>query len=230
MAKGSDCISHLQSCKTGTIAVIANGLKTCYPKEHSFLLDKIVDYNGCIISEYSYNKQPTKLSFLQRNKIIAGLSISTLIMRARQIKCGTMATANYARQFDKNIYTFLPKNGENLGNKWLLENNYATEIFSLEELKYNLLIDTIKQNEKIDNQQLNKDKDNKNLLFNIDIDLNDKKEIEKEINNILQQKNFKKITISNLIKVYNLILKNNPEFYNNNFIKRILFEKLKILK
>ena len=66
-----------------------------------YLLDKIIDNEGLVISIFPYNEEPKKYNFLKRNSVISDLSDSVVIGRAREIKCGTMSTANYAKQANK---------------------------------------------------------------------------------------------------------------------------------
>lgn len=225
LAFGSDSIVHLNSYKTGTIAVLANGLGNCYPQENKNFIDNIIENNGCIVSEYAFDDKPMEYTFLQRDRLIAGVSISTLIMRARQQKCGTIATANYAKKYNRKIYTILPKQGECMGNQWLLNNNYAEKITNIEDLKYQLFIDMFDlANNIIDKNKQNNTKKQQQLFHN-ELAENDKQSISLEIHKIIKLKRLALITTNNIIKTYNTICGINTNL-DSNITKQILIEML----
>ena len=75
----------------GTIAVIAGGIDNIYPPENKKLFEEIAE-NGLIIAENPYGTPPTAKSFPQRNRIISGLCMSTVIMEANLKSGGTLNT------------------------------------------------------------------------------------------------------------------------------------------
>jgi len=105
LAKGIDTIAHASALKSDkrTIAVLPSGIQRIYPKENENLARKIIEKEGLLISEYPSRTRPTKFSFIQRNRITAGLSFAVLVVEA-QIKSGTMHTVNFAREQEKTIY------------------------------------------------------------------------------------------------------------------------------
>lgn len=105
LAKGIDAIAHASALKSGkgTIAVLPSGIERIYPKENENLAKKIIEKEGLLISEYPNKTRPTKFSFIQRNRITAGLSFAVLVIEA-QMKSGTMHTVNFAREQEKTIY------------------------------------------------------------------------------------------------------------------------------
>ena len=84
MARGIDQCSH-QGALTipygRTIAVLGCGLDVDYPKASSKLKEKIIE-QGVMMSEYGLGTQPLSRNFPQRNRIIAGLSLATLVIQA----------------------------------------------------------------------------------------------------------------------------------------------------
>jgi len=105
LAKGIDTFAHISALKSGktTIAVLPSGIEKIYPKENENLTKKIIENNGLLISEYPSKTKPTKFSFIQRNRITAGLSFAVLVIEA-QIKSGTMHTVRFAQEQGKTIY------------------------------------------------------------------------------------------------------------------------------
>jgi DNA processing protein len=105
LAKGIDSFAHSSALKhnRGTIAVLPSGIDRIYPKESENLARKIIEKDGLIISEYPNKTKPTKFSFIQRNRITAGLSSAVLVIEA-QMKSGTMHTVRFAEEQNKTIY------------------------------------------------------------------------------------------------------------------------------
>jgi DNA processing protein len=105
MAYGIDSISHRAAINNGgtTYAVIASGLDKIQPKlQHKFAED-IVNSGGAIISEYKFGTSSWQGNFLQRNRIIAGISKATLIVESAY-KGGALNTANLADHFSRPVF------------------------------------------------------------------------------------------------------------------------------
>ena len=104
MARGIDGIAHQSTMdnKGHTIAVLGSGIEYCYPLRHRHLYEEMKK-NHLIISEYPLMTAPKQQMFPFRNRIVAGLSKSVLVIEARQ-KSGTMITAGYALEQGKEVY------------------------------------------------------------------------------------------------------------------------------
>jgi DNA processing protein len=105
MALGVDAIAHA-SCldnKGKTIAVLGNGVDLPFPRENQSLYQEILEKGGVIISEYPPSVNPTKGSFLARNRIIAALSLGVLIPEAAE-GSGSLTTAAHAKKLGKPIF------------------------------------------------------------------------------------------------------------------------------
>lgn len=105
LARGIDSLAHSAALKSdkGTIAVLPCGIERIYPKENENMAKKIIEKQGMVISEYPSKTKPTKFSFIQRDRITAGLSCAVLVIEAR-MKSGTMHTVNFAKEQGKTIY------------------------------------------------------------------------------------------------------------------------------
>ncbi|MDD5750861.1 MAG: DNA-processing protein DprA [Candidatus Pacebacteria bacterium] len=107
MALGIDTWAHKGALENNgrTIAILGAGLgeKTIFPRQNLKLARAILEKNGCLISEYPPEYPAAKFTFLERNRIIAGISEGVLIVEAK-IKSGALNTAAWARKQGKKIF------------------------------------------------------------------------------------------------------------------------------
>ncbi len=105
LALGIDAKSH-EGCleaKGQTLAVLGNGLDYFYPKTNAKLAEKILATRGAIISEYPLGAPIKNYHFLERNRIVSGLSRGVLIIEAPQ-KSGALATAKFALDQNREVF------------------------------------------------------------------------------------------------------------------------------
>jgi DNA processing protein len=103
-AYGIDAAAHrgaLQSERGPTVAVLACGLDTAYPRGHEQLLARIAD-SGLVISELPVGSAPTRARFLVRNRLIAALSAGTVAVEAAR-RSGSLATVERARALGREV-------------------------------------------------------------------------------------------------------------------------------
>lgn len=105
LAYGVDSIAHEACLDIGgtTIAVMANGLHTVYPKRHLQLAHRIVKEGGAIVSEYAAGVEPRPYYFLARNRIVSGLADAVLVTEATD-KSGTFSTVAHAISQNKEVF------------------------------------------------------------------------------------------------------------------------------
>lgn len=106
MADGVDQAAHALSIKhkIPTIAVLGWWLNHFLKWANRHIVHSILENGGLILSEYKVNFVPTKYSFPQRNRIIAGLSDIVFLPEAGE-KSGSLITADFANQSNRPVYT-----------------------------------------------------------------------------------------------------------------------------
>ncbi len=108
MALGVDGAAHqgaLDGAHDGhiaTIAVVGTGLDRVYPKQHRALAQHIATH-GLLLSEYPLGTPPLAANFPQRNRIISGLSLGTLVVEAA-LQSGSLITARMALEQGKDVF------------------------------------------------------------------------------------------------------------------------------
>ena len=114
MAIGIDSFAHIGCVEEGTgntIAVLPSGLNRIYPQENEKLFKDILDNNGLIVTEYEENEEADSKKFLERNRIVSGLAIGTLVVEGGH-RSGTSVTAKLTKKQEKNIFC-IPSSLEN---------------------------------------------------------------------------------------------------------------------
>jgi DNA processing protein len=104
LARGIDGVAHKTALEFSgrTIAVLGSGVDRIYPPEHRKLAAKIVG-NGSLISAYAPGTPPEASHFPPRNRIIAGLSLATIVVEADK-RSGALITANYALEQGREVF------------------------------------------------------------------------------------------------------------------------------
>ena len=99
LAIGIDSISHIS---------LGAGFNNIYPKENKELFNKILENNGCVISEYPPEEKVNTKNFQRRNEIISALAFGVLVIEAGY-RSGSTITANLAFKQGKKVFS-IPSN------------------------------------------------------------------------------------------------------------------------
>lgn len=103
MALGIDGVAHQAVLDVGgsTVAVMGCGLDTIYPARHRGLFEEIAN-QGCILSEYPLGVSVSRYTFPQRNRLVSGLSLGSVIIEAAE-RSGTLITARLAMEQNRSV-------------------------------------------------------------------------------------------------------------------------------
>lgn len=168
LARGIDSFAHFSAVKNKrrTIAVLGTALdkENFYPKENLKLAEEILKNNGLIISEYAPGSKTGPYAFAERNRLIAGLSLGTLMIEAREKSGSLITAANTLEQGKKlfvvpgNIHSLLSKGGH------ALIKNGAKLVESGEDILRELKIDYLPNIIKSDKPTLSYGNDEEKIL------------------------------------------------------------------
>jgi len=103
LARGIDAAAHIGALEVGgTIAVLANGVNKYYPASNR-RLQREIEENGCILSEYPVDTDPVPGFFPARNRIISGMSRGVLVVEAAE-RSGSLITADFALEQGRDVF------------------------------------------------------------------------------------------------------------------------------
>ncbi len=111
LAFGIDGAGHEGCLAThggSAIAVLAGGLATVHPRNHEYLARKILAADGVLVSEYPFHEPPFARRFIERNRLVSGLSRGILVIEAPE-GSGALSTARFAFEQNRDVFV-LPGN------------------------------------------------------------------------------------------------------------------------
>jgi len=136
LAYGVDICAHKTALDAGlpTIAVVGHGMDRIYPAAHRSTAVKLLS-NGALLTEYLSKTNPDRPNFVQRNRIIAGLSDALVVVESA-VRGGALITADIANDYNRDVFAFPGRITDELsgGCNALIKNNKASLIESADDL------------------------------------------------------------------------------------------------
>jgi len=103
-ARGIDTATHqgALSAKGRTIAVLGTGINLVTPPENAKLFEQIAA-SGALVTQFPFNRPADKQSFPIRNRIVAGMTLGTVVVEAN-LTSGALITANFATEYGRQVF------------------------------------------------------------------------------------------------------------------------------
>ncbi len=136
LAYGIDITAHQSSLEFGlpTIGILGSGLGNIYPNTHYSIAQKMLEQGG-LISEFLHFTKPDRENFPMRNRILAALSDSVLVVETAE-QGGSMITANIAEEYNKDVFAVPGRVSDKYskGCNLLIKNNKAALVENATDL------------------------------------------------------------------------------------------------
>lgn len=103
-ARGIDTAAH-QGALAGqgrTVAVLGTGINLVFPPENRELFERIAA-RGAVMTQYPFNRKGDKQSFAIRNRIVAGMTLGTVVVEAN-LASGALITSNFANDYGRQVF------------------------------------------------------------------------------------------------------------------------------
>lgn len=137
LALGIDKEVHEQSIhfQKPTIAVLAHGFQHLYPAKNRKLSERILQEGGSLLTEFNSSRKPDRENFIQRNRIVAGISPSTIVVETG-FGGGSVSTAAFANEYNRDVFALPGKITDihSQGCNQLIFHNKATAISTMKDL------------------------------------------------------------------------------------------------
>jgi DNA processing protein len=103
-ARGIDTAAHqgALSAKGRTVCTLGTGINIVFPPENRELFERIAD-SGAVITQYPFNRKADKQSFAIRNRIVAGMTLGTVVVEA-DLHSGALITSNFATEYGRQVF------------------------------------------------------------------------------------------------------------------------------
>jgi len=137
LALGADKEVHEQSLRyqIPTAGVLAHGFHLIYPSKNKNLSENIIENKGALFTEFNSSHKPGREHFIQRNRIIAGISPATLVVETA-FGGGSISTATFANNYNRDVFALPGRITDKYsqGCNQLIFQNKATAVSTLKDL------------------------------------------------------------------------------------------------
>jgi DNA processing protein len=103
-ARGIDTAAHqgALTAKGRTVAVLGTGINIVFPPENAELFERVAA-SGALVTQFPFNRPADKQSFPIRNRIVAGMTLGTVVVEAN-LTSGALITANFATDYGRQVF------------------------------------------------------------------------------------------------------------------------------
>ena len=152
LAYGIDAAAHKGALDAGgrTIAVLGSGVGNVYPQKHTALAERIAE-SGAVLSEYGLDADPDAPNFPERNRILSGLALGTLVVESYS-EGGSLITARLALEQNREVFA-LPgaiTKESSRGTNRLIQRGHAKLVMEMDDLLEELPEVTVQDPEAVD--------------------------------------------------------------------------------
>jgi len=136
LAYGVDAAAHRGALDAGgrTLAVLGSGVGRIYPQKHTGLAERITEH-GAVLSEYGLDADPDASNFPERNRILSGLSLGTLVVESYS-KGGALITARLSLEQNREVFAVpgAVTKDSSRGTNRLIQRGHAKLVLEVEDL------------------------------------------------------------------------------------------------
>lgn len=152
LAYGIDGAAHKGALDVGgrTVAVLGSGVGRIYPPKHKSLATRIIE-NGALLSEYPVDAEPEAPNFPERNRILSGLALGTLVVESFS-EGGALITARLALEQNREVFALpgaITKDSSRGANR-LIQQGHAKLVLEVEDLLEELPDVTVQDPDEVD--------------------------------------------------------------------------------
>jgi DNA processing protein len=169
LAYGIDISAHraAMSHNLPTIGVLANGLKTIYPSVHRATAKTILE-NGGLLTDFLSDALPERNNFIKRNRIIAGLADSILVVESG-LKGGALITADIAASYNRDVFAVPGRHDDqwSSGCNALIKTNKAALVESADDIEYFLSWKSEKSKEPVQKTLFSELDDTEKMIYEL---------------------------------------------------------------
>jgi DNA processing protein len=103
-ARGIDTAAHQGALNANgrTVCVLGTGINLVFPPENAELFERIAA-NGAVMTQFPFNRTADKQSFPIRNRIVAGMTLGTVVVEAN-LTSGALITSNFATEYGRQVF------------------------------------------------------------------------------------------------------------------------------
>jgi len=152
LAYGIDAAAHKGALDAGgrTIAVLGSGVGCIYPQKHTALAERIIE-SGAVLSEYALDADPDAPHFPERNRILSGLSLGTLVVESYS-EGGALITARLSLEQNREVFAVpgaITKDSSRGANR-LIQRGHAKLVMEVKDLLEELSEVTVEDPDEVD--------------------------------------------------------------------------------